>query len=184
MPKGPNTRGPSREKRTRQGIIAAALSQFTQNGFAATTMEDISQECSGAKGTLYRYFARKEDLFLAIVTNVVSGILREARQIPQAEGETVKAYIKSTLLPVMYLTEASGRGDIARLVLTESRAFPDLAPPLSRISLSTIPRAFRGSFASGGRGKRNSGGRECERTLLSSHCALVARAGQQWHTGS
>lgn len=50
-----------------EAILASAVQQFAQHGYAATEMEEIAQAAGVAKGTLYRYFKNKEELFLAAV---------------------------------------------------------------------------------------------------------------------
>lgn len=46
-------------------ILAHAVRLFAAQGYAATEMEAISAAAGVAKGSLYRYFKGKEDLFLA-----------------------------------------------------------------------------------------------------------------------
>jgi AcrR family transcriptional regulator len=48
-------------------IIQAAMIVFARNGFAQTRMEDIAQEASLSKATLYLYFASKEEVIAAIL---------------------------------------------------------------------------------------------------------------------
>jgi AcrR family transcriptional regulator len=46
----------------RHAILEASLEIFTKRGFHEATMEEIAVTSGVAKGTLYRYFASKEDL--------------------------------------------------------------------------------------------------------------------------
>ena len=50
----------------RDKIIQAAIQSFSQTGFDRTKVEDIAKRLGLSKGTIYLYFASKEDLFLAI----------------------------------------------------------------------------------------------------------------------
>lgn len=50
---------------TRNRILDAALRLFRDNGFAATTMRDISSEAGVATGASYYYFRSKEELVMA-----------------------------------------------------------------------------------------------------------------------
>src|SRR5918993_5421961 len=59
-----------KEERPRD-IIAAALSVFTEKGFAGARMEEIARRAGLSKGTLYLYFETKEDMFRAVVREVV-----------------------------------------------------------------------------------------------------------------
>lgn len=54
-----------KEKKKKQ-LINVAADVFTKKGFHATRMQEIATSAGVAKGTLYEYFATKEDLFLAI----------------------------------------------------------------------------------------------------------------------
>jgi len=52
---------------TRQKIIATAERLFSQQGVAATTMEQIAEAADIAKGTLYAYFPVKEAIIVAFL---------------------------------------------------------------------------------------------------------------------
>lgn len=57
-------------------IIQAAVESFSQTGFDRTKMEDIAKRLGLSKGTIYLYFASKEDLFLAICEYYL-GVMKE-----------------------------------------------------------------------------------------------------------
>lgn len=50
----------------RAQIVAHAAEVFSQTGYHATKMADIAQAAGIGKGTIYEYFATKEQLFLAV----------------------------------------------------------------------------------------------------------------------
>lgn len=108
-------------------IIEAALDVFAESGFAAAKLGDVAKRAGVVKGTLYRYFATKEDLFRAVVHHAVYLHLQSIQQISLGFEGTLRE-----LLPLM-LNSAAGRiGNsrvpaLARLVISESRTFPDLA---------------------------------------------------------
>lgn len=52
-----------KKEQTKQKIIAAAMTLFHQQGFDATSMEQIAEQADIAKGTLYNYFPVKEAIF-------------------------------------------------------------------------------------------------------------------------
>lgn len=54
------------EKRKHQ-ITSAAMKVFSQKGFSNATTDDIIKEAGIGKGTIYRYFRNKEELFLNVV---------------------------------------------------------------------------------------------------------------------
>ena len=47
-------------------IIDAAVFVFAQKGYASATIADIAAKAEIGKGTIYEYFASKEDLFFAV----------------------------------------------------------------------------------------------------------------------
>jgi AcrR family transcriptional regulator len=47
----------------RELILAAALDEFSQNGFASARLDDVAKRANVAKGTIYLYFKDKEALF-------------------------------------------------------------------------------------------------------------------------
>lgn len=53
-------------ERTREHILDTALGLFIEKGYDATTMREIAAAAECSLGLTYRYFARKEDLVLAL----------------------------------------------------------------------------------------------------------------------
>src|SRR3982074_3278507 len=52
---------------TRQQILNAAQRLIETGGFLRLTTKEIAREAGYAEGTLFKHFARKEDLCLAVV---------------------------------------------------------------------------------------------------------------------
>ncbi|PWG03502.1 hypothetical protein DF286_11940 [Sphingosinicella humi] len=55
----------------RRSLIQAAAAVFAREGFARTKMAHIAAEAGVGKGTLYEYFASKDELFLAMCRDLV-----------------------------------------------------------------------------------------------------------------
>jgi TetR/AcrR family transcriptional regulator, transcriptional repressor of aconitase len=53
----------------RDQILAAAARCFSRDGFHRTSMQDIVRESGISAGLVYRYFAGKDDMIIAIVTD-------------------------------------------------------------------------------------------------------------------
>jgi TetR/AcrR family transcriptional regulator len=117
-----------RRKDARPGeLLAAALDLFVEKGFAATRVEEVAARAGVSKGTLFLYFASKDDLFKAVVRENISG------RFTQWNAE-FDAYAGSTADMLRYAmaqwwssvgsTKASG---IAKLMLSEAKNFPELA---------------------------------------------------------
>src|SRR6185437_598018 len=59
----------TRERRiehTRSLLLDAAEDVFAEKGFTAATLDDIANSAGYTKGAIYKHFATKEDLFLAV----------------------------------------------------------------------------------------------------------------------
>ena len=54
-----------RLERTRSLLLDAAEQVFAEKGFIPATLDDIAKAAGYSKGAIYKYFATKEDLFLA-----------------------------------------------------------------------------------------------------------------------
>jgi len=72
MPPRPDV---SAERRAQ--IIQAALACFTRKGYNNTTMDDIVAESGLSKGSLYWYFAGKDDLFAEAMMSVFVDVDQE-----------------------------------------------------------------------------------------------------------
>ncbi|MBX7168665.1 MAG: TetR/AcrR family transcriptional regulator [Pirellulales bacterium] len=59
----------------RDAILREAVRLFAERGYAGTEMDAIGAAAGVAKGTLYRYFANKEELFRAAVAAAFAGLV-------------------------------------------------------------------------------------------------------------
>lgn len=85
MPRPPG-HGPGFEVR-RQKIIDIAASLFAQQGYAATSINDLGRAVGLAKGALYYYIGSKENLLVEIQSRVMGPLLARARQIADLDEE-------------------------------------------------------------------------------------------------
>lgn len=53
----------------RQKVLEVAIDEFAAKGYNATSINDIARNAHISIGSMYSYFASKEDLFLTIVNN-------------------------------------------------------------------------------------------------------------------
>ena len=61
------------EDRRKREIIEAATKAFSSKGYRRVSMDDVAREAGLSKGTCYKYFKSKEDLFLACVDGSLAG---------------------------------------------------------------------------------------------------------------
>jgi len=58
-------RGPTKSEDTRERILVAAIQRFSKFGYRRTSINDVAEEAGLARPTVYLYWRRKEDLFVA-----------------------------------------------------------------------------------------------------------------------
>ena len=75
----------SKSEETRERILDAALSIFSNKGYHDTRMDEIVEASDTSKGSIYFYFPNKERLFLALVDQFAD--LLERRVIEAVERE-------------------------------------------------------------------------------------------------
>jgi AcrR family transcriptional regulator len=108
-------------------ITAAALELFVERGYAGTRLEDVASRAGISKGTLYLYFANKEELFKAVVREgLVSPIAEMRGLVDHFEGSTLEL-IRMMLFGWWERIGASPIGGIPKLVISEAGNFPELA---------------------------------------------------------
>lgn len=117
-----------RRKDARPGeLLEAALALFVEKGFAATRVEEVAKHAGVSKGTLFLYFASKEELFKAVVRENISGHLAEWNAgFDSFEGSTADMLriCMNAWWERLGSTKASG---ITKLMMSEARNFPELA---------------------------------------------------------
>lgn len=116
-----------RRKQARPGeLLAAALDLFVEKGYAATRVEEVAQSAGVSKGTLFLYFASKEELFKAVVRENISGRFAEwGEELKTFEGdsETLLRYCMTSWWERVGATKASA---IPKLMMSEAGNFPEL----------------------------------------------------------
>ena len=71
----PRPRGPGLDAEARrEEILAAATQLFAENGFSDTMTQELADRLGVGKGTIYRYFPSKRDLFLAAADRVMRSL--------------------------------------------------------------------------------------------------------------
>jgi AcrR family transcriptional regulator len=89
-----------RAVRKRTTILEAASRIFATRVYHLVTMEDVARGARVGKGTLYRYFPSKEDLYLAIVDGafgVLIGRLEAERAAGAPPGTTLRRMIEAVV---------------------------------------------------------------------------------------
>ncbi len=110
-----------------QEIVEAALAVFAEKGFAAARLEDIAARAGVSKGALYLYFETKQDLFQAVVREAILPNLDAVEAIARTVEIPFATLVRMLLTRMAELLSTTNLGAVAKMVIAESRNFPDLA---------------------------------------------------------
>ena len=68
-------------RRREQEILAAALALFNEDNWQTITVERIAQEAEIGKGTVYKHFDSKDEIYARLAIDFHRGIIHELQQI-------------------------------------------------------------------------------------------------------
>jgi len=118
----------TRRKHARpEEITAAALDLFVDRGYAGTRLEDVATNAGISKGTLYLYFANKEELFKAVVREGLVSPIAAIRGIVDQFGGSTFDLLRMMLFGWWERVGATRVSGIPKLILAEAGNFPELA---------------------------------------------------------
>lgn len=111
--------------RRRMAIVQIATRSFLERGYAATSMSAIADELGGSKATLWSHFASKEELFAAVVDDLVARFASEIEEALLHDSftrEGLRRYCTRFLCKLM-APEAIA---LFRLMMGEGGRFPEI----------------------------------------------------------
>lgn len=108
-------------------IVQAALEVFAEKGFAAAKLDEIAARAGISKGALYLYFEAKEDIFRAVVREAVVPNLTMVETALSQSTIPFPDLVQMLFTRIAVMVETSRLGAVAKLVIGESRNFPELA---------------------------------------------------------
>jgi AcrR family transcriptional regulator len=123
------TAKPSRADKSafrRQAILAAALEEFSAQGFAAARLDDVAARAGVGKGTIYLHFRDKEALFQELVTTMLVPFIANLEAAPPA-GLPIRTVLERLIDRFVREIYGTERRKLIRLVMTEGPRFPQLA---------------------------------------------------------
>ena len=104
-------------------ILDAATQLFLKVGYEQAAIDAILLESGGSKSTLYAYFPTKEDLFRAVIDNVVDNDIGAA-----LDGNgNARLVLAEFALNRMRVVLSPRHRAVTRLVIAERERFPDVA---------------------------------------------------------
>lgn len=110
----------------RKAFVDAARTLFFANGYAGTTMSSIASKVGGSKTTLWTYFPSKEDLFAAVVDDIV-GEYGSTLHVDLPVDEPVVGVLTRFGNVLMTALVTTPLLSLFRLVVGEAERFPHLA---------------------------------------------------------
>jgi AcrR family transcriptional regulator len=119
----------SKETKSRRirSILAAALDEFVDKGFAAARLDAIAERAGVAKGTIYLYFDTKETLFEEAVRAVIGPIIARFESLAAAPEDTAEATLRQ-MIRTLYgeiVTDPQKRS-LLRLIISQGPRFQRL----------------------------------------------------------
>ena len=114
---------PGRQKSDdkREAILAAASVEFGERDFHQVLMDDVSARAGVGKGTLYRYFPTKEELFIATVFRGIDEFHEQFLRVFAEEAPIEKILTDAVTRVLDYF---AGRGQVLALVQRYEHRLP------------------------------------------------------------
>jgi AcrR family transcriptional regulator len=117
-----------------QHILETAARLFVEQGYAATSIEQVAAAAGSGKQTIYRRFTSKEGLFMAVIDSRCEALLAAARAA-ETEATDPLAALKATCRTLLDFALLPEKIDFARVLVAELRRFPELADYATRSGL-------------------------------------------------
>src|SRR6202161_1082533 len=123
----PETRRRSKAERP-QEILEAAFAEFSRNGYAVTTLDQIAERAGVTKGTIYVYFENKEHLFISMVREAVKATMDTVEDIfERHDGSTADLLREQFSFIYDHIVRDRRRREGVRMLIAEASRFPALA---------------------------------------------------------
>src|SRR5436190_1083326 len=107
-------------------ILEAALELFVEKGFAGTRLDDVAERAGLSKAAIYLYFDDKLALFQGVIQQAVISNFSTVEGMLAAHRGPVAALLPGMLDFMASRVEQTPLASIAKLVIAESRAFPEI----------------------------------------------------------
>ncbi|MBC3863724.1 TetR/AcrR family transcriptional regulator [Undibacterium jejuense] len=112
--------------RKREAILQAAITEFRQNGFEATSMDKIAATAAVSKRTVYNHFPSKEELFSAILMQLWQSAIT-SELVTYAADIDMQQQLEKYLTRKMAMLCDQNFLDLARVAVAATIHAPDRA---------------------------------------------------------
>lgn len=126
-PSKPNKSWSRRKDARPAEILEAALKVFAEKGFAASRMDDIARSAGVTKGTIYLYFASKEDVFNTLVHESIGTTLADVAQQAAVYDGPIREFLTMFYATIAEVIRKGERAVLPKIIIAESGNFPELA---------------------------------------------------------
>jgi AcrR family transcriptional regulator len=111
-----------------QEILEAAFGEFSRNGYATTTLDQIAERAGVTKGTIYVYFESKEHLFISMVREFTKAAYDTVQGMYEThDGSTADLLRAQFSFIYQHIVEDRRRREVVRMLIAEAPRFPELA---------------------------------------------------------
>lgn len=108
--------------RRREDIIAAAGRIFAERGYSSTDVQVVADALEVGKGTIYRYFPSKRELFLAAVRQGLERLQKEVNEYAAQAHDPMDAQERAIRA---YMAFFEKNPDVVELLVQERAEFAD-----------------------------------------------------------
>ncbi len=140
--------GSRRSPSKHSAILHAATEVFLKRGYLGTSMDEVAARSAVSKQTVYQHFAKKEALFVEIVTTLTDAAGDEVlNAMPAfADDRDVGEYLRSYASRQLTIVLTPRLMQLRRLVIGEVSRFPELARVLHERGPQRAMRALAATF--------------------------------------
>ncbi|WP_223260442.1 TetR/AcrR family transcriptional regulator [Paenibacillus ihbetae] len=121
----------------KEKILQSAVRLFAEKGYQATSIQDIADDCSIAKGSLYKHFSSKEELYVSILERRQQVMVDEVDRIRKKQLSTRDTFLAEIAYQFDFYVEHG---------YYISRDHNELAPLGSEIIEDVLSRIRRSMF--------------------------------------
>jgi AcrR family transcriptional regulator len=117
---------PELRERRREEILVAATQLFAAHGYSDADTQDLADRLDVGKGTLYRYFRNKREMFLAAADRVMRELLHAVEAEMQGVADPLEGIRRAVRA---YLDFFAMHPEFVELLMQERAQFKDRKKP-------------------------------------------------------
>ncbi|MBV8467457.1 MAG: TetR/AcrR family transcriptional regulator [Burkholderiales bacterium] len=119
-------------------IMDTATQLFIEQGYAATSVDQIASVAGAGKQTIYRRYASKEELFGAVILELVRSVLENPLKMRANAADPLQALrdFSRSLLDLAFVKPETM--SLYRILVSEALRFPDLVALVTKSVLQPI----------------------------------------------